>query len=117
MTSWTRSTSSTAILCWICSGRQASQWFNETWCKTASTFDVVTCFDSLEHWHHSPKRVLHDMWDSLKPGGLFIVSVPNNVNLRKRITVPFGYGRWSKIETWYDVPVFRGHVREPNTED
>jgi SAM-dependent methyltransferase len=82
-----------------------------------SMFDVVTCFDSLEHWHHSPKRGLHDMLGSLKPGGLFIVSVPNCVNLRKRITVPFGYGRWSPIESWYDTPLFRGHVREPDTND
>jgi SAM-dependent methyltransferase len=82
-----------------------------------SVFDVVTCFDSLEHWHHSPKRVLHNMFASLVPGGLFIVSVPNCVNLRKRITVPLGYGRWSPIESWYDTPVFRGHVREPDTKD
>lgn len=81
------------------------------------SLDVVTCFDSMEHWHNSPKRLFHDLMRSLKPGGLFVLSVPNCVNLRKRLTVPFGDGKWSRMENWYEPEVFRAHVREPDVDD
>lgn len=80
-------------------------------------FDVITSFDSMEHWHNSPKRLLHQALRWLRPGGLFILGVPNCVNLRKRISVPFGVGKWSSMEEWYGLDVFRGHVREPDVDD
>jgi hypothetical protein len=46
-----------------------------------------------------------------------VLSVPNCVNLRKRVTVPFGAGKWSRMEHWYEPEVFRAHVREPDVED
>jgi 2-polyprenyl-3-methyl-5-hydroxy-6-metoxy-1,4-benzoquinol methylase len=83
----------------------------------ADSFDAVTCFESLEHWHGSPKRALHAMVQSLKSGGVLAISGPNCVNLRKRITVPLGRGKWSSLDSWYNSPVFRGHVREPDVDD
>jgi SAM-dependent methyltransferase len=80
-------------------------------------FDAVTSFDSMEHWHHSPKRLFAAALRALVPGGLFVLGVPNCVNLRKRLTVPLGRGRWSSMEEWYESPVFRGHVREPDVND
>ena len=84
---------------------------------TAGPFDVVTTFDSMEHWHHSPKPLFKEIVHELKPGGRFVLGVPNCVNLRKRITVPLGYGKWSSFEEWYGVQRFRGHVREPDVAD
>lgn len=78
---------------------------------------VMTTFDSIEHWHRSPKRALHRMVDALDPGGHLVVGVPNCVNLRKRLTVPFGSGKWSSMEAWYEEPEFRSHVREPDVDD
>ena len=80
-------------------------------------FDVISTFDSMEHWHHSPKRLFGEVMDKLKPGGVFILSTPNCVNLRKRITVPLGIGKWSTMQDWYEAEVFRGHVREPDVDD
>ena len=81
-------------------------------------FDVVTSFDSMEHWHHSPKRLFRQVGDQLlKPGGRFVLGVPNCVNLRKRLSVPLGVGKWSSMEDWYQEPEFRGHVREPDVAD
>jgi 2-polyprenyl-3-methyl-5-hydroxy-6-metoxy-1,4-benzoquinol methylase len=34
-----------------------------------SGFDAITFFDTIEHWHHSPKRVLHQAVKLLNPGG------------------------------------------------
>ena len=80
-------------------------------------FDVVTTFDSMEHWHQSPKRLFRETMAALKPGGTFILGVPNCVNLRKRLTVPLGIGKWSGMDDWYEAEVFRGHVREPDVDD
>lgn len=52
--------------------------------------------------------------DKLKPGGVFILNGPNCVSLRKRMTVPLGYGTWSSMDDWYETERFRGHVREPD---
>ncbi len=79
--------------------------------------DIVTTFDSMEHWHHSPKRLFAEVMRELKPGGRFVLGVPNNVNLRKRLTAPFGRLSWSSMHDWYEQPEFRGHVREPNIGD
>lgn len=81
------------------------------------SFDVITTFDSIEHWHHSPRQLLHQCVGSLRPGGWLVIGVPNCVNLRKRITVPFGRGSWSAMHDWYERPRFRGHVREPDVRD
>ncbi|WP_165942586.1 bifunctional 2-polyprenyl-6-hydroxyphenol methylase/3-demethylubiquinol 3-O-methyltransferase UbiG [Micromonospora sp. KC721] len=79
--------------------------------------DVITTFDSMEHWHHSPKRLFAEVLAALRPGGWFLLGVPNCVSLRKRITVPLGRGKWSSMADWYERPVFRGHVREPDVDD
>jgi SAM-dependent methyltransferase len=80
-------------------------------------FDVISTFDSMEHWHRSPKELFHQVIDKLRPGGAFILGAPNCVNLRKRITTPLGWGKWSALADWYEQPVFRGHVREPDVAD
>jgi len=81
------------------------------------SLDAVTCFDSIEHWHGSPKKALHDSVRALRPGGRFVIATPNCVNLRKRITVPLGRGKWSPLKEWYEHELFRGHVREPDVDD
>src|SRR5690606_24685391 len=63
------------------------------------------------------KELFHQVIDKLRPGGAFILGAPNCVNLRKRITTPLGWGKWSALADWYEQPVFRGHVREPDVAD
>jgi SAM-dependent methyltransferase len=83
----------------------------------AAKFDVVTTFDSMEHWHHSPKRLFHEIVDGLADGGGLLIGAPNCVNLRKRLSVPLGRGAWSSMQDWYEPERFRGHVREPSVAD
>lgn len=80
-------------------------------------FSLVTSHDSMEHWHNSPKPLFHRLWERLDTEGLLWLGVPNCVNLRKRLTVPFGIGKWSSMRDWYEQEVFRGHVREPDVDD
>jgi SAM-dependent methyltransferase len=80
-------------------------------------FDAITSFDLIEHWHHSPRRLLHSLVSSLRPGGALVLGGPNRVNLRKRLTTPWGHNAWSPFEEWYVPDRFRGHVREPSVGD
>jgi len=82
-----------------------------------SSLDAITTFDCMEHLHKSPKKLFANCMQILRPGGVFVIGVPNCVNLRKRITVPLGRGKWTRMEDWYDQEVFRGHVREPDVAD
>ncbi len=84
---------------------------------TERGFDMVTSHDSMEHWRNSPKAMLHRFWERMPSGGVMWIGVPNCVNLRKRITVPLGYGKWSQMRDWYEPEIFRGHVREPDVDD
>ena len=79
--------------------------------------NVITSFASMEHWHQSPKKLFHSISDKLDKRGLFLLNGPNCVNLRKRITVPFGFGKWTSMNDWYESEIFRGHVREPDVDD
>lgn len=82
-----------------------------------NSIDVFTCFDSMEHWHSSPKRLFAQIRNALKPGGRFVLACPNCVNLRKRLSTLLGTARWTAMHDWYEQEVFRGHVREPHVED
>lgn len=82
-----------------------------------SSFDVITTFGSFEHWHNSPRRMLKQVVECLAPNGLFVLGTVNAVNLRKRLSMPFGRVRWSSMEDWYETETFRGHVREPSVAD
>ncbi len=81
------------------------------------SLDAVTSFDSMEHWHHSPKRLFHELLAAMNPEARFVLGIPNCVNLRKRLTGLVGRNKWSAMEHWYEPDVFRGHVREPDVQD
>lgn len=82
-----------------------------------ASMDIICTFDSMEHWHDSPKSLFAEVITALRPGGWVFIGVPNCVNFRKRITVPLGRGKWSTMADWYEQPRFRGHVREPDVSD
>ena len=46
------------------------------------SLDVVTSFDSIEHWHHSPRRVFSEAFRVLRTGGVLFIGAPNAVNLQ-----------------------------------
>jgi SAM-dependent methyltransferase len=82
-----------------------------------NSVDVITCIHCLEHWHHSPKPLFHEIVRVLKPGGYLLLVTPNAVNLRKRLAVICGKSNLPDLASWYDELVWRGHVREPVISD
>jgi SAM-dependent methyltransferase len=55
------------------------------------SFDVVTCFDVLEHVYQ-PKSLLEAVFKWLKPGGMFYTTLPNIDSWEARIFGSFWYG-------------------------
>ena len=82
-----------------------------------ASLDVVSCIDSIEHWHHSPRPVLEQVARVLRPGGLFLLGGPNAANAVHRAKLLLGRSNWSHFDDWYYPAEFRGHVREPILAD
>jgi len=55
------------------------------------SFDVITCFDVLEHVYN-PRQVMTRIREWLKPGGVFYVLVPNIESAEYRIFNTYWYG-------------------------
>lgn len=55
------------------------------------TFDVITCFDVLEHLFE-PRRVVEKVANWLKPGGIFLVQVPNIDSAESRVFGSYWHG-------------------------
>lgn len=56
-----------------------------------ASFDVITCFDVLEHLYE-PRRVMAKVAEWLKPGGIFYVLVPNIDSAEARIFGTYWHG-------------------------
>jgi 2-polyprenyl-3-methyl-5-hydroxy-6-metoxy-1,4-benzoquinol methylase len=55
------------------------------------SFDVVTCFDVLEHVY-DPKRFLAKVLEWLRPGGIFCTQLPNIASWESRLFGSYWYG-------------------------
>jgi SAM-dependent methyltransferase len=55
------------------------------------SFDVVTCFDVLEHLYE-PRRVMSRITEWLRPGGIFYVLVPNVDSAEARVFGSYWHG-------------------------
>lgn len=83
-----------------------------------NSFDMIMLNDVLEHLHNSPRNILNDLLELTKTDGLLFVTVPNIVNIRKRIDVLFGKTNLASYESYYWYPgPWRGHVREYAKKD
>jgi SAM-dependent methyltransferase len=82
------------------------------------TFDLVMLNDVIEHLHNSPRILLNGLLELLREDGLLLITVPNAVNIRKRIDVLFGRTNLQNFELYYWYPdPWRGHIREYTKAD
>ena len=77
------------------------------------SFDMLMCNDMIEHLHDSPRVILNDFLEYVKPGGFLFITVPNAVNIRKRLAVLRGETNLPDYYSYFWSPgTWRGHVRE-----
>lgn len=82
-----------------------------TWEK--ESFDMVMLHHVLEHFGDSPRELLNLLLECTKPGGYLFITVPNAVNLRKRLAVLRGKTNHAPYGAYYWTPgPWRGHHRE-----
>ncbi|HEV8544259.1 MAG TPA: class I SAM-dependent methyltransferase [Verrucomicrobiae bacterium] len=53
-------------------------------------FDIVNCWETMEHFNFNPVGFLKEVRRILKPGGMAFVTVPNVARLESRIRLFFG---------------------------
>lgn len=83
-----------------------------------NSFDMLMMHDVLEHLHDSPRGLLIDLLQLVRPGGYFFATVPNAVNIRKRLNVLVGRTNLPPFQHYYWYPgSWRGHVREYTKDD
>ena len=77
------------------------------------SFDMVMLHDVIEHFADSPRSLLLDLVEILRPGGYLYITVPNAVNLRKRLLVLLGRTNYPAYPAYFwSGKVWRGHKRE-----
>ncbi len=77
------------------------------------SFDMVMIHDVIEHFADSPRELLLRLISLLKIGGYLYISVPNAVNLRKRLLVLSGRTNYPRFPAYYwSGSCWRGHKRE-----
>ena len=69
---------------------------NDDW-NLKDKFDVVVAAEVVEHLYY-PDVVLKKVANVLKPGGLFIGSVPNAYNIKNRFRYLFGIQKNTPLE-------------------
>lgn len=85
---------------------------------TENTYDMVMAHAVLDHLHDSPRELMNKLVSFVKPGGYLFVTLPNAVNIRKRIAVMRGRTNMPPYEAYYWYPgSWRGHVREYVRDD
>lgn len=82
-----------------------------------ASFDMVLVLSVIEHLHDSPRELLESLTALLEPGGFLVVTVPNAVNVRKRIDVLRGKTNLPPYSEYYRESPWRGHVREYVKDD
>ena len=83
----------------------------------SSSVESLTCLAVIEHLHHSPMKLLKEFRRVLIPGGRLIVSAPNAVNLRKRISVLLGRTNLPSMRSFCESDRWYGHVHEPTASE
>jgi SAM-dependent methyltransferase len=81
-------------------------------------YDMVMLHDVLEHLHNSPRELLISLLTAVRPRGYLFATIPNHVNLRKRLDALRGRTTLPAFSTYYWYPdPWRGHVREYTRHD
>lgn len=76
-------------------------------------FDMVMLHSVVQHLHESPRDLLVGLTERIRAGGYLFITVPNHVNLRKRVAVLRGRTSHAPYVLYYWYPgQWRGYVRE-----
>ena len=81
-------------------------------------FDLVSCWETMEHFNFNPVGFVRDLHRVLKPGGRACITVPNQAKLENRIKLLCGKGintpidHYNKFYNYVGGRFFGFHWRE-----
>lgn len=80
----------------------------------SNTFDIVTCFDVIEHFTENPLPLLREVKRVLKKEGTFIMCAPNLLSTARRGRILLGRHPYMPFDLWMKEKYDRyyGHYRE-----
>ena len=79
-------------------------------------YDLILLLDIIEHVP-KPKDLFNKVKDLLNDNGKILITVPNSVSLRKRLSVLIGKTNYAIYDEFFDEDDFRGHWREYSIDD
>ena len=84
----------------------------ETYPLPKNQFDVVVCWDVIEHLSH-PRKALLNLFDAARPGGFVILGFPNLASFKGLATkfTPFWFHKLSYKFMRYKSTPFRTYLR------
>ncbi|NQT72528.1 MAG: methyltransferase domain-containing protein [Chloroflexi bacterium] len=91
-------------------------WTNPNLPYTGNYFDIVTCFDVVEHLPGHPLTMLREISRIINRRGIFILGGPNSVSLTKRAKLLFGRHPYSPFSLWCSDQYF-SHYREYSQDE
>lgn len=74
-------------------------------------FDVITCFDVIEHLPNNPLKLFGEIKNKLKHDGILIVGVPNAVSFHRRMKLLMGKHPYIPFDEWC-LERYYNHYRE-----
>src|SRR5260221_840095 len=63
-------------------------------------FDLVSCWETMEHFNFNPVGFVRELHRVLKPGGEAFITVPNIARLENRTRLLLGKGIGNKMESY-----------------
>lgn len=80
-------------------------------------FDLITCFDVIEHFPGHPIKLLEEINRVLKYDGIFILGGPNLGALKNRIKMLIGRHPYMSFDRWVHDKHYYSHFREYNRNE
>ena len=63
-------------------------------------FDVILCWETMEHFNFNPVGFIRELYRILKPGGKIFITVPNMTELENRLKLLLGKSICTGIENY-----------------
>jgi SAM-dependent methyltransferase len=73
-------------------------------------FDVVSCWETMEHFNFNPVGFVRDLHRILKPGGRAYITVPNIAKLENRVKLLLGKGVGTTVDSYIQFYNYEGGV-------
>ena len=71
-------------------------------------FDIVSCWETMEHFNFNPVGFVRDLHRVLKPGGEAFITVPNIARLENRIGLLLGKGTGTQMDSYNQFYSYAG---------